>query len=121
MNERVWLQFESPFVNMSKAIFPAIAASILVWGCSGPSDQSKSEEKEDDGSPKITVIWETDEADYPIIDIAAGRTHPDNLFISAVLGDERVQTFDLDGVIIASSTGPAARSLSEGAPLSVSE
>lgn len=121
MNERVWLQFESPFVNMSKAIFPAIAASILVWGCSGPSDQGKSEEKEDDGSPKITVIWETDEADYPIIDIAAGRTQPDNLFISAVLGDERVQTFDLDGVIIASSTGPAAKSLSEGAPLSVSE
>ena len=121
MNERVWLQFESPFVNMLKAIFPAIASSILVCACSGPSGTEENVKTTPPATPQISVIWETEEADYPIIDIAMGRTNPDNLFISAVLGDNRVQTFDLDGALVASSSGAIAGGLTEGAPLTVSD
>ena len=119
MNERVWLQSGISFVNTIRAISAGILASISIAACdsnqntheapvsktqnnptrAGVSTPTGSDIRGGGGEIILPVIWETEEAAYPISHITSGQTANGTTLILASLGDGRAQAFDLDGVV----------------------
>ncbi len=118
MNERVWLQSESPFVNIVRAATVGIFATIALTQCSPGKNEGAegsvsseasatakaSSPAQTERSAGVTVIWESQPASAPIVDLSIGVTEAAQTFIAATQADGRLSAFDLDGAKIAETS-----------------